>query len=461
MIIGGRLQLTIGLTAFALLGVAAVPASAAVPGGGGDQVWVDVFQPNQLRVDAGHIAVSRDETTVYVASNTATRIWASSARGSIHQWAIVAYDTASGTQRWVAFSPADLGSTSVYDMAIAPDGSRLFVTGYYDVPGAIQTVTVAYDAATGVVLWTSTYVGLGYGLGESIVGSPDSRSVYVVATVYGSDGPTEYATVAYDAATGQQRWDAVYLGPKNNSVGLRVAVSSDGTDVFATGFNIDFRNETVTFSYDAQTGQQEWKSTFADSPWGSDPKAIGVEPGGPLVYVGVQLGSSGADWGVLGTAGAAGGWLRRYAGPNNAQDMLSDIAVAPDGGAVYATGTSYSSSGHEAVTLAYDQRTGARLWAAPSRRCKSFAGIAQAIAVSPDSSRVYVTGAGATGGYFTIAYDATTCSKLWASAYHGPMNDDLARDITVAPSSGAMLFVTGVSYVSGGSAGPTIAYASN
>ena len=63
-------------------------------------------------------------------------------------------------------------------------------------------------------------------------------------------------------------------------------------------------------------------------------------------------------------------------------------------------------------------------------------GGATAMAVSPDSQTVYVTGSSATVGsghdYATIAYGTSTGTQLWLARYNGPANADYARQVASA-----------------------------
>jgi outer membrane protein assembly factor BamB len=78
--------------------------------------------------------------------------------------------------------------------------------------------------------------------------------------------------------------------------------------------------------------------------------------------------------------------------------------------------------------------------------------IALALAISPDGSRLYVTGTESRPGgcdgagqidYMTIAYDPSNGTRLWTALVDGPVNStDGVRDIAVS-ADGSKVFVTG------------------
>jgi len=103
----------------------------------------------------------------------------------------------------------------------------------------------------------------------------------------------------------------------------------------------------------------------------------------------------------------------------------------------------------------------ARRYSAPANRND----VAVAVAAGPGGGRsVFVTGfsTGATSGpdYATVAYNAATGARRWASRYNGPGNKtDGATSLAVGPA-GDTVFVTGDSFggVSTDSDYATVAY---
>jgi DNA-binding beta-propeller fold protein YncE len=175
--------------------------------------------------------------------------------------------------------------------------------------------------------------------------------------------------------------------------------------------------------------------------------------------VGVVLSAAGMTGAAAGSAHApaASGaqlWARRYAGPASlpgAQEAA--VAYSPDGKTVLVTGTTVQGI----VTIAYNAATGARRWL---RLFGAEFYTAYAMAVSPDGKRVFVTGGtGANGGYATVAYNAATGARAWAASFNGPKpSTSVPHAIAVSPSSGTV-FVTG--YTDSLSAGiryATVAY---
>jgi len=176
--------------------------------------------------------------------------------------------------------------------------------------------------------------------------SPDGSKVFVTGSSTGPAPSQDYLTVAYDAATGTQLWVRRYDGlAHNNDFVQAISVSPDGSTVFVTGSSLERRLEyrCTTLAYDASTGARLWRARTNPS--------------------------------------------------TNSTDFGIDLAVSPDGTKVFVTGTTDASgTGQDYHTLAYDAATGAQLWATTYNGTTIKSDVAGALAISPDGSRVIVTG---------------------------------------------------------------------
>jgi hypothetical protein len=132
------------------------------------------------------------------------------------------------------------------------------------------------------------------------------------------------------------------------------------------------------------------------------------------------------------------------------------LAVTPNGSFVIVTGVSAGPAGY--ATVAYNATTGAPVW---TGRTLGYPGVAiHTLAVSPDSSTVYVCGVTPVGDYHyaTVAYATATGTQLWLSTYKGPGNKGGAANALALSPGGSTLYVTGVSNTVSSAGFATIAY---
>ena len=382
-----------------------------------------------------------------------------------------------GAQRWVKTynGPEDLNDAP-NDLSLSPDGTKVFAAGYSRGTTSLDDyATVAYEASTGRKLWARHYNGPGNAGDEALaIGvSPDGSSVFVTGTSFGSTSRIDYATIAYDAATGATLWMKRYDHSDDEARAL--AVSRDGSTVFVTGASYGSTTslDYATVAYDASTGTRLWVRRY-DGPLGSqdEANALDVSPDGSGVFVtGYSYGKTQrADYATVAYDASTGAelWVSRYREPSNENEEPAGaqaIALSPDGSSVFVTGRNRSlTTANDYATVAYDASSGARLWARRySPTTDSQEGAANLV-VSPDGSSVFVTGSSgippAFSDYATVAYDASTGATLWSRRYDGPANHvDFAHAVGVSPD-GSSVFVTGASArtESGYSDYATIAY---
>jgi hypothetical protein len=375
--------------------------------------------------------------------------------------------------------PSEFGSASdeAHDIVLDPDGENAYVSGssFPALPGTLRPdfATAAYDAATGEELWAAHYDGPGNGADDQsgFDISPDGSTLYVAGRSTGESGDGDFATIAYDAATGDELWVARYDGPASASDGANVlAVSPDGETVYVSGLSTREGNaaDYGTVAYDAETGEELWVSLYNGPGDGTDdPRAIDVSPDGATVVITGQ--SSGidtgfADCGTVAYDASTGEqvWDVLYNGSANGLDVGGALTAGVDGVVIVTGSSSGSGTGTDWATAAYDIDTGEELWVERYDGTGS-TDVPRAIALAPDRETVVVTGNswgdGTSSDYATVVYDAATGDEQWAARRDGSGSGlDIAWDAAVTPD-GAHVVVTGQSVESGtGNDYATIAY---
>jgi hypothetical protein len=353
------------------------------------------------------------------------------------------------------------GAVHGADVALAavvtPDGATVIVTGYSanTNPDFFDYATVAYDTATGARKWLARYHGPNgpnaNASAYAAVVTPDGAAVIVTGSSRNATGGFDYATVAYDTATGARKWVARYDG---GTAAKAIAVTPDGATVIVTGY-------TVTIAYDATTGAQKWVAGFG----GDFADAVVVTPDAATVIVTGNSASSSSNYETVAydTATGVQKWVADYNGPGHGEDDARAAVVTPDSATVIVTGGSFGkSSSFDYATVAYDAATGVQRWVARYDGPAHAADIANAAAVTPDGTSVIVTGdsqdAESSNDWETVAYNTASGAKQW-SARHDAHEPDgaVARAVMLTPD-GATVVVTGDSADPTGIDYRTIAY---
>ena len=217
------------------------------------------------------------------------------------------YDSLSGEIAWSTAINLGQGAQA-QRLAIDPVGGKLFAVAIAQpyLPQEYTAVfdTVAYDASTGINLWVATYKGDfvgGINIPTAIAAGPEvtlddgSRQarVYVTGLVVNRQfGDYDFGTIAYDAATGVQLFDARYGTPRDERA-WALAVSTDGSRVYMTGRNGPPYSggasggsavDLMTIGYDGGTGEQLWAARYATATGdGGDPVGVNVSRDGRRV----------------------------------------------------------------------------------------------------------------------------------------------------------------------------------
>ena len=448
--------LGIAVASVACGGTTTAPQAPQPSGPPGAQLWIQRYKlpPRGGPGYAQVVAVSPRGDKVYMTGEGAT----------------VAYSAATGARLWashggasVAVSPDGAkvfvtGGTSNPGQR-GPQGTD-YATAAYNAATGAQLWASRYNAP-------GKSGGYGPAGARSVVVSPGGDTVFVTGISVGAGSGPDYATVAYSASTGAQLWASRYNGPGNGPELMfpggsqNAAVSRDGATVYVTGASKGTGpgSDYATVAYNAATGKQLWVSRY-HGPAGGGGSAVAVSPGGGTVFVtgGSEGAGPGPDYGTVAYNAATGKqlWVSRYNGPGNRDDASGSVAVSPDGATVFVTGTSTgtAATGEDYATIAYNAATGARLWLQRYNGPASRDDNAWAMAMSPGGGRVYVTGHDpADGSGATVAYSTSTGAQLWVTRYTGYS----ATAVAVSPD-GATVFVAGYSHGPGQPGYVTVAY---
>jgi 6-phosphogluconolactonase (cycloisomerase 2 family) len=248
----------------------------------GELTFVEVHKDGDPGVDGldgiQSLAVSPDGSHVYTAAQVA------------HAVAIFSRDAGTGRLSYVGVvkdsDPGVDGLNGAYWVAFGPDGSHVYVAGYYDDAvtlfnrnggtGALSHVETVRDGDPGID---------GLNGASAVALSPDGAHVYVAGR-----NDDAVAIFSRDAGTGALS----YVGMAQDGVGdvdglngaRAVAVSPDGRYVYAAG---QLDDAVAAFSRDAATGELTFLEVRKDSDPGTDgldvADGLAVSPDGGFIYV--------------------------------------------------------------------------------------------------------------------------------------------------------------------------------
>ena len=441
-----RIPYALALAVFMAAPVLLPASPAATPGCGivpyGCEAWTAEYDGGVAAVSP-HVAASPDGTRVFVAANQET---------PVVMGAVIAYDRATGASLWNT-TLADESGPEPHSLAVSPDGSQVFVTGTGYGGRITRMFLIALDATDGRVQWEANW---GFDTDGQRVWS-DGSTVYAVGSV-----TNNYAIVAYEAATGTQKWASFYDAHGGRNTGWRgwsydvaFAFARSGSNLYVTGVSAapDGLLEYATLALDAASGAQLWVArshgTNPDgTPLRSEAYAIAVSTDGSLVYV---LGNDGLKALDAVTGEPAAGWnghedvarCRAYFAMLNEECQL---APTPDGRALLALS--------HTDLAAYDAGTGDLLWHEVLHYgTDTNWSLTRTMVLSPDGGTVYLASPGGREDYLTDtifeidyvyevrAFAVTDGALLWrvtSDKGHWPA----VEDIDVSPD-GRRVFVTG------------------
>ncbi len=358
----------------------------------GARLWVSRFGGQDITSYAYDIAVSPDGKRLYVVGQQ----YRFQQGQFFSEGTTIAYDSANGNQLWVARAKEPFTGTSVEHVAVSPDGNRVYASGLDEAGGDFgrnesRYALHAYSAASGKEEWVVFHDNPQVHDGLlSMVLDPTGERIYLGG--YGG-------VVAYDALTGAQIWD-------NTDYTYSLAVVADGSRLFATRQRDIFDNKDLV-AYAAATGKLSWSVSLPPSFDATPPLA--VDPGGARVYIATTQDVTGPNdlfqnLDVVARAFEARSgnlaWTTHYDDPRfipSEQDALR-LAISPDGKRLYVAAQTIRLGANERLvsdisTIAYDADNGSQKWVGRySASPEEFDLPFAGIGATPDGSKVIVSG---------------------------------------------------------------------
>ncbi len=174
---------------------------------------------------------------------------------------------AGGTQLWNAVGD-QIHQGSATAMVTSRGGDVVFITGkIIGTPTVGEMLTIAYNASTGTKLWARRYINPdGFESGPSAMAiSPDGSVLFITGFGERQTSGDAFTTVAYNASTGKQLWTALFNGPSNLTDDANaITVAPDGQTVYVSGDGTEttLNTECETVAYNAATGTQAWARSY-------------------------------------------------------------------------------------------------------------------------------------------------------------------------------------------------------
>lgn len=250
------------------------------------------------------------------------------------------------------------------------DEGNVYVTGRSDSLASYGTnlarfITQKYSSS-GTLVWSRAYGIAGYGgvsgnnSGYDVMLSPSQDRVCAAGTrSYDGHSVDFYLLLMNPSTGGTVAWDTLDRG--GSAQYLRdMDIDSDGY-IYVTGQDSygTFDQCFLTAKYAPTLGEALWRDSLRITGWGNvtDAAAIKADGQGGAYITGQLGGGTGIPyWNILTARYAPSGgeqWVRTYNGTGNGDDMGRDLVV-DDSGYAYVTGTTWTTTQHDVVTLKYD-----------------------------------------------------------------------------------------------------------
>ncbi len=252
-----------------------------------------------------------------------------------------------------------------YGIALTTDNSNNIYVAGASQTGAISSdyIIRKYDEL-GVLQWSSTYSGSGVYNAPTAICVDNSGNVFATGATFSLGTQTDYATLKFDS-NGVQQWLEAYNYANLYDVPAGIEVGATG-NVYVTGASASSNNnyDYATVEYDALTGNQVNVSRVTAPGSGFDKAtAMARDNAGNLYITGSAFETSTNSYDIKTiklNSSLVLQWIRTY-DKAGLEDVANTIDV-DNGGNVYVGGyVTTSNEGRNFITLKYDAN-GNLLW---------------------------------------------------------------------------------------------------
>jgi hypothetical protein len=367
-----------------------------------------------------------------------------------------------GERMWTATVPSTGEAMSSSVVLADPDGERVYVVGQVRGSGSgWDAYVAALDPLSGAVEWDQRYDGPAHGPDTFRAAALDPVSGVLVATGRARDVglDDDVITIAFDAATGDRRWEKRRQGGTPTEIGGSVAIARSRAVVSVAGPDQGF-----LVAYGLPKGGVRWRRPVADGSI----DGTTLTSGGRRVYtISTRLLPApgvASEYLVQGLRSRTGRviWASTYRGIAGVEADATGGVVDQATRTLYMTGLANSFSVSPVTTIAYDTVSGAQRWLTSLTPPAGWTSSPPIITRSPRGGTIAVTterfDLSGTSTILTASYlpDGRTA---WTDRPSGPEDRGSPRGL-VASDDGSV-FVTGSGRnVAGGAGSLTLAYPS-
>jgi len=360
-------------------------------------------------------------------------------------WSATVAFTTYEFQGWVA--NADSASTDCFTkVAVSPDGNAIYAVGYQSSQTADQpdAYITRWDI-NGVLVWQRSLDGSSTSYFEDIVISSDGVAIYAVGRQYSQTAGSCDAYITRWNTDGSLVWQRA-IGGTGDDRFYGVDISPDNTAIYAVGYQSSQTlgyGAAFTTRWDA-SGALIWQRSIAYANTANEWRNVAVSPDGAAIYtVGIYPpgGYYIARWGNTGSLI----WSRTASGNTS---RFYDVAISPDGAAIYAVGHVNRLGGSDinGYVTKWDT-SGTRAWQRSIGHSNGNDYL-WGVAISPDGAAIYIVGQYDPQTYnktYVTCWDSTGDS-LWDYNYNlGDIADDEENSFTgvAASPNGIAVYAVG------------------